>query len=68
MQEACELALDVYQTADGRPITLAMVERRLEQLLAHRPGCWCGRCELAAKARADDVSFGSRWGGSGRWL
>ncbi len=47
--------LYVYQTADGRPITLAMVERRLEQLLAHRPGSWCGRCEPAAKARADDV-------------
>jgi hypothetical protein len=45
------VSLDVFKRADGRPITLAMVERRLSELLAHRPGCRCGLCEAAGRVR-----------------
>ena len=42
VQEAAELvAINVFQRADraGVPVTLAMVERRLDELLAHAPAC-----------------------------
>ena len=58
VQEAAELvAIDVFQRADkaGQRITLAMVERRVDELLAHAPGCRCRLCEAAAKVRVRDV-------------
>jgi hypothetical protein len=54
VQEAAELvAIDVYQHAEksGQPITLAMVERRLVELLAHAPGCRCRLCEARPHCR-----------------
>jgi hypothetical protein len=58
VQEAAELVpIEVYQHADqaGQQVTLAMVERRLEELLAHAPGCGCRLCEAAAKVRVGHV-------------
>ena len=49
------LALDVYQRANGRPVTLAMVADRLKQLLSHRPSFACGRCEAAARVKPERV-------------
>jgi ArsR family metal-binding transcriptional regulator len=40
----------------GQPVSMAMVARRISELLAHRPGCACGHCgEVAAMARAEHV-------------
>jgi hypothetical protein len=57
------LALDVYQRANGRPITMTTVRDRLEQLRSHRPVCRCGLCgETVAEAKADRVyRTGSIW-------
>ena len=62
MQEAAELvAIDVYKRAEktGERITLAMVKRRVAELLGHAPACRCGLlCEAGAKAKA---SVGHVW-------
>ena len=50
-------------SAARQTVTMSMVTRRIEQLLAHRSGC-CGRCEFAVKARAEHV-FRIVGGGSG---
>lgn len=44
------LAIDVFTRAQatGERITLATVERRLDELLSHEPGCECGLCAAAA--------------------
>jgi hypothetical protein len=54
-----KLALDVYQyaRATGEPLTLATVERRLQELRAHKPGCACGLCEAADSVRASGVWY-----------
>jgi hypothetical protein len=51
------LAIDVYKHAEkaGRPVSMAMVARRISELLAHRPGCAANRGEVAAMARAEHV-------------
>lgn len=56
------LALDVFQhcQAAGRELDLGAVERRLGELRAHRAGCRCGLCDLAAKARPGGVYFVAR--------
>ena len=68
VQEAAELvAIDVFQRADkaGQRITLAMVERRVDELLAHAPGCRCRLCEAAAKVRVGHVwQIASAWQGA----
>ena len=66
--ECAELiVIDVFNAADktGEQITLGMVETRLAELLAHKPGCRCGRCEAAAKVRAAHVyRIASAWQGA----
>jgi hypothetical protein len=47
------LALDVFNRADGRPVTMSMVLRRLGELATHRPDCGCGLCSAAARVSAD---------------
>ena len=43
-----QVALNVFQNADtgGRLITRRMVAERLDELSAHKDGCWCGLCAL----------------------
>ena len=61
--EAAEIvALDVFNRADGQPISMSVVQQRLEQLRAHRPSCRCGLCGLAVRVRASRVS--ARAGGA----
>ena len=45
VQEAAELvAIDVFQRAEatGQPITVGLVERRLDELRSHKPECASG--------------------------
>ena len=52
MQEAAELvAIDVFQRAEatGQPITLGLVERRLDELRSQEPECACGPCTAASE-------------------
>ncbi len=52
VQEAAELvAIDVFQRAEatGQPITLGLVERRLDELRSHEPECACGLCTAASE-------------------
>ena len=54
--EAAEIVvLDVFNRADGQPISMSVVQQRLEQLRAHRPSCRCGLCGLAVRVRASRV-------------
>ena len=60
------LAIGVYRQAEatGEPITLGMVERRLDELRGHDPSCTCGLCTAAAAARASGVWYVVRgWAG-----
>jgi hypothetical protein len=53
MSDPAELVtIDVFEAARaaGEPITMALVKRRVAELLAHPPECSCGRCEAAAIA------------------
>jgi hypothetical protein len=45
------IAIAIYRSAAGQPITLGAVEQALEQLLAHPPDCDCGLCTAAATVR-----------------
>jgi hypothetical protein len=67
VQEAAELvAIDVFQAADKtrQPITLAIVERRVAELLAHTPACRCRLCEAAGKVQVVHVwKIASAWQG-----
>jgi hypothetical protein len=61
-----KLAIDVYQHAQatGQPLTLSLVERRLEELLGHEPACPCGLCTAAAAVGAPGVLYvARRWAG-----
>lgn len=51
------LAVDVFTRAEhtGQPVTLGLVERRLEELRAHPAGCRCGLCDAAASVRPAGV-------------
>jgi hypothetical protein len=51
------LAIDVFQHAEslGEPITLNLVERRLDELRSHEPECVCGLCTTAAGVAAPGV-------------
>ena len=61
--EATEIVvLDVFNRADGQPISMSVVQQRLEQLRAHRPSCRCGLCGLAVRVRLVCVS--ARAGGA----
>src|SRR5882672_5302092 len=68
VQEAAELvAIDVYKRAEktGERITLAVVKRRVAELLGHAPACRCGLlCEAAAKAK---VGVGHVWRIASAW-
>jgi hypothetical protein len=60
------LAIDVYRFAQdaGKPLTLGLVEGRLDELRAHDPSCECGLCAAAATARAQGVWWVVRgWAG-----
>jgi hypothetical protein len=60
------LAIDVFQHAEslGEPITLNLVERRLDELRGHEPGCACGLCTAAAGVGAPSVLYVvRRWAG-----
>ena len=67
VQEAAELvAIDVFQRAEatGQPITLGLVERRLDELRSHEPECACGLCTAASEMRASRVLYVARgWAG-----
>ena len=67
MQEAAELAaIDVFQRAEatGQPITLGLVERRLDELRSHEPECACGLCTAASEMRASRAFYVARgWAG-----
>jgi hypothetical protein len=58
-------ALDVFARAEsaGEQITLAMCERRLEELRSHPPTCRCAHnCADAAKAKPHNVYAAvARW-------
>ena len=61
-----KLAIDVYQHAEatGQPITLALVERSLEELGSHEPECPRGLCTAAAGVGASGVLWVvRRWAG-----
>jgi hypothetical protein len=60
------LAIDVYRHAEetGQPITLGLVERRLDELRGHPQGCECGLCTAAASVGAGGVWWVVRgWAG-----
>jgi hypothetical protein len=60
-----KLAIDVYQHAEstGQPITLSLVERRLDELRGHESECVCGLCTAAAGVGAPGVLYVvRRWG------
>jgi hypothetical protein len=67
VQEAAELvAIDVFQRAEatGQPITVGLVERRLDELRSHEPECACGLCTAASEMRASRVFYVARgWAG-----
>ena len=63
-EEASEvIALDLYEHADGVPVTHAMVAERIAELSTHPPGCRrCNRrCRMAAHARPDRVLRLVQW-------
>ena len=49
------LAIDLFRRANGVPVTERTVSARIDELLGHPPGCGCGLCTAAAKARASHV-------------
>jgi hypothetical protein len=58
------IAVDVFNAAQstGQPLTMVLVRRVVDGLLAHPPECGCGRCEAAAIARVGDVlNIASGW-------
>ena len=58
------IAVDVFNAAQstGEPVTMVLVRRVVDGLLAHPPECGCGRCEAAAIARVGDVcNIASGW-------
>jgi hypothetical protein len=60
------LAIDAYRHAEntGQTRTLGFVERRLDELRGHEPGCACGLCTAAAAVRAQGVWYVVRgWAG-----
>jgi hypothetical protein len=60
------LAIDCYAYAEttGQPVTLGLVERRLDELRSHDPDCGCGLCAAAHAARAQGVYYvARRWAG-----
>jgi hypothetical protein len=65
MADADDLvAVDVFNAAraTGEAVTMALVRRVIDDLLAHPPECGCGRCEAAAIARVGDVrNIASGW-------
>ena len=65
MADADDLvAVDVFNAAKvtGEPLTMAMVKRVIDDLLAHPSACDCGHCEAAAVARVKDVwDIASGW-------
>jgi hypothetical protein len=67
MTDAAELvAIDVFNAARAadQPVTMALVKRIIGELLAHPPGCACGRCEAAATAHVDHIwRIASAWEG-----
>lgn len=46
--EVCGLA--VYQKANGKPISLELVHRVINELSQHTEGCSCGYCSWCSKA------------------
>jgi hypothetical protein len=54
-----KLAIEVHLRADatGRPITLGLVERHLDELRNHQPDCGCGLCAPAHAARGSGVFY-----------
>ena len=58
------IAVDVFNAAQstGEPVTMVLVRRVVDGLLAHPPECGCGRCEAAVIARVGDVlNIASGW-------
>jgi hypothetical protein len=58
------IAVDVFNAAEstGEPVTMVLVRRVVDGLLAHPAECGCGRCEAAAIARVADVwNIASGW-------
>lgn len=58
MAEADSLiAIDCFNAAQTarEPVTVVLVRRVVDQLLAHPTECDCGHCEAAAVARVGDV-------------
>jgi len=56
------LALNVFNTAAGAPVTRAMVQNRLDELESHPPGCGCGLCELVPRVTVSNVQWlVARW-------
>jgi len=52
------IAAEVFRQAEssGQLVSMALINRAVEQLRSHRSSCRCGLCgETAAKARADRV-------------
>jgi hypothetical protein len=59
------IAIDVYRYAQqtGQPLTLGLVERRIDELLSHPPDCACG-CAAAVNVRPVGVWYVVRgWAG-----
>jgi hypothetical protein len=52
-----KLAIDAYEHAEstGLPLTLGLVERRLDELRSHEPECACGLCTAATNVGAPGV-------------
>ena len=58
------IAVDVFSAAQStdEPVTMVLVRRVVDDLLAHPPECGCGHCEAAAIARVGDVwNIASGW-------
>jgi hypothetical protein len=51
------VAIDCYNAAQsaGVPVTTALAQQVVDELLTHRNECDCGHCEAAAIARIGDV-------------
>jgi hypothetical protein len=62
-----KLAIDVYSHAEatGQPVTLGLVERRLDELRSHDPDCGCGLCTACARGSKPRTRAALPWSVAG---
>jgi hypothetical protein len=58
------VAVEVFQRAPDSPVSFALVHQTIAALRRHEPGCVCGTCTAARKAKPEHVwRIASRWAG-----